>query len=113
MSREKFYPTVSVVKQPIVTTGERVEPNREADTRSFTKLREASGVEIRDWHVYVTDVDALNRLAQVSGEYEGNVDTALTPPRVQYTVQHRARQRKETSLDMGHFSLSSREPTPI
>ena len=65
MSREKFYPTVSVVKQPIVTTGERVEPNREADTRSFTKLREASGVEIRDRHVYVTDVDALNRLAQI------------------------------------------------
>ena len=49
----------------------------------------------------------------VSGEYEGNVDTTLAPPRVQYTVQHRARQRKETSLDMGHFSLSSREPTPI
>ena len=39
--------------------------NREAVTRAFGKLRKAGAVELRDRHIYVTDVDALNRLANV------------------------------------------------
>jgi CRP/FNR family transcriptional regulator len=39
--------------------------NREAVTRALGKLRKAGAVEIRDRHIYVTDVDALNRLAEI------------------------------------------------
>jgi CRP/FNR family transcriptional regulator, cyclic AMP receptor protein len=39
--------------------------NREAVTRAFRKLREAGAVEIKDRHIYVTDVDALNRVAEI------------------------------------------------
>ena len=38
--------------------------NREAVTRAFGKLRNAGAVEIRDRQIYVTDVDALERLAE-------------------------------------------------
>jgi CRP/FNR family cyclic AMP-dependent transcriptional regulator len=37
--------------------------NREAVTRAFGRLRKAGAVEIRERHIYVTDVDTLNRLA--------------------------------------------------
>ena len=37
--------------------------NREAVTRAFRKLREAGAVEIKDRQIYVTDADALERLA--------------------------------------------------
>ncbi len=39
--------------------------NREAVTRAFGRLRRAGTVEIRDRHIYVTDADALNRLAEI------------------------------------------------
>jgi CRP/FNR family transcriptional regulator len=39
--------------------------NREAVTRAFGKLRKAGAVEIRDRHIYVTDVDTLNCLAEI------------------------------------------------
>jgi CRP/FNR family cyclic AMP-dependent transcriptional regulator len=39
--------------------------NREAVTRAFGKLRKAGAVELRERQIYVTDVDALNRLANV------------------------------------------------
>ena len=39
--------------------------NREAVTRAFGKLRKAGAVELRGRRIYVTDVDALNRLANV------------------------------------------------
>jgi CRP/FNR family transcriptional regulator, cyclic AMP receptor protein len=39
--------------------------NREAITRAFGKLRKAGAVEIRDRYIFVTDVDTLNRLAQI------------------------------------------------
>jgi CRP/FNR family cyclic AMP-dependent transcriptional regulator len=39
--------------------------NREAVTRAFGKLRKAGAVEIRDRHIYVTDVDTLNHLAEI------------------------------------------------
>jgi CRP/FNR family cyclic AMP-dependent transcriptional regulator len=39
--------------------------NREAVTRAFGKLRKAGAVEIRDRHIYVTDVDMLNHLAEI------------------------------------------------
>ena len=39
--------------------------NREAVTRAFGKLRKAGAVELRGQRIYVTDVDALNRLANV------------------------------------------------
>jgi CRP/FNR family transcriptional regulator, cyclic AMP receptor protein len=35
--------------------------NRESTTRAFGRLQEAGGVELREGHVYVTDVDALKR----------------------------------------------------
>ncbi len=38
--------------------------NREAITRAFGRLRKAGAVELRDRHIYVTDVDALNCLAE-------------------------------------------------
>jgi CRP/FNR family cyclic AMP-dependent transcriptional regulator len=38
--------------------------NREAITRAFGRLRKSGAVEIRDRHIYVTDVDTLNRLAE-------------------------------------------------
>jgi CRP/FNR family transcriptional regulator, cyclic AMP receptor protein len=38
--------------------------NREAVTRGFGKLRKAGALEIRDRQIYVTDVDALGRLAE-------------------------------------------------
>jgi CRP/FNR family transcriptional regulator, cyclic AMP receptor protein len=37
--------------------------NREAVTRAFGRLRKAGAVEIRDRHIYVTDVDELERYA--------------------------------------------------
>jgi CRP/FNR family cyclic AMP-dependent transcriptional regulator len=37
--------------------------NREAVTRAFGKLRKAGAVELRDRHIYVTDVDELERYA--------------------------------------------------
>ncbi len=37
--------------------------NREAVTRAFRKLREAGAVEIKGRQIYVTDADALERLA--------------------------------------------------
>jgi CRP/FNR family transcriptional regulator len=40
--------------------------NREALTRAMGKLRKAGAVEIRDRHIYVTDVDTLNRFAKFS-----------------------------------------------
>lgn len=39
--------------------------NREAVTRAFGRLRKAGAVEIRERHIYVTDVDTLNRLAEI------------------------------------------------
>jgi CRP/FNR family transcriptional regulator, cyclic AMP receptor protein len=39
--------------------------NREAVTRAFGKLRKAGAVELRGRRIYVTDVDTLNRLANV------------------------------------------------
>src|SRR5215212_287440 len=39
--------------------------NREALTRAFGRLRQAGAVEVRDRHIYVTDADALERLAEV------------------------------------------------
>ncbi len=39
--------------------------NREALTRALGKLRKAGAVEIRDRHIYVTDVDTLNHLAEI------------------------------------------------
>jgi CRP/FNR family cyclic AMP-dependent transcriptional regulator len=38
--------------------------NREAVTRALGRLRKAGVVELRDRHIYVTDVDTLNRLAE-------------------------------------------------
>ncbi len=38
--------------------------NREAITRAFGKLRKAGTVEIRGRHIYLTDADALQRLAE-------------------------------------------------
>jgi CRP/FNR family transcriptional regulator, cyclic AMP receptor protein len=38
--------------------------NREALTRAFGRLRKAGAVEVRDRHIYVTDADALERLAE-------------------------------------------------
>jgi CRP/FNR family transcriptional regulator, cyclic AMP receptor protein len=40
--------------------------NREAVTRAFGKLRKAGAVELRGRRIYVTDVDTLNRLANVA-----------------------------------------------
>jgi CRP/FNR family cyclic AMP-dependent transcriptional regulator len=40
--------------------------NREAVTGAFGKLRRAGAVELRERHIYVTDVDTLNRLANMS-----------------------------------------------
>ena len=37
--------------------------NRESVTRAFRKLREASAVEVKGRQIYVTDADALERLA--------------------------------------------------
>jgi CRP-like cAMP-binding protein len=39
--------------------------NREAVTRAFGRLRKAGAVELRERHIYVTDVDTLNRLAEI------------------------------------------------
>ena len=39
--------------------------NREAVTRAFRKLRKAGAVELRDRQIYVTDVDTLNRHANM------------------------------------------------
>jgi CRP/FNR family transcriptional regulator len=39
--------------------------NREAVTRALGKLRKAGAVEIRDRHIYVTDVDALSCVAEI------------------------------------------------
>ena len=43
--------------------------NREAITRAFGRLRKSGAVELRDRHIYVTDVDTdvdtLNRLAEI------------------------------------------------
>ena len=39
--------------------------NREAFTRALGRLRKAGGVQIKDRHIYVTDVDALNRVAEI------------------------------------------------
>jgi hypothetical protein len=39
--------------------------NREAVTRAFGRLRKAGAAEIKDRHIYVTDVDALNRVAEI------------------------------------------------
>jgi CRP-like cAMP-binding protein len=38
--------------------------NREVVTRAFGRLRKAGAVELRDRHIYVTDADALARLAE-------------------------------------------------
>jgi CRP/FNR family cyclic AMP-dependent transcriptional regulator len=38
--------------------------NREAVTRAWGRLRKAGAVEIRDRHIYVTDADALECLAE-------------------------------------------------
>jgi CRP/FNR family cyclic AMP-dependent transcriptional regulator len=40
--------------------------NREAITRAFGRLRKAGAVEIWDRHIYVTDADALERIAKRS-----------------------------------------------
>jgi CRP/FNR family transcriptional regulator, cyclic AMP receptor protein len=40
--------------------------NREAVTRTFGRLRKAGAVEIWDRHIYVTDADALERIAKRS-----------------------------------------------
>ncbi len=40
--------------------------NREAVTRAFGRLRKAGTVEVRDRHIYVTDADALERIAKRS-----------------------------------------------
>src|SRR5215204_4857770 len=42
--------------------------NREALTRALGRLRKAGAVEIKDRHIYVTDVDALNRAAEIGGK---------------------------------------------
>ena len=39
--------------------------NREALTTALGRLRKAGAVEIKDRHIYVTDVDALNRVAEI------------------------------------------------
>ena len=39
--------------------------NREAVTRAFGKLRKAGAVELRDRQIFVTDEEALNRLAEI------------------------------------------------
>ena len=39
--------------------------NREAVTRAFGKLRKAGAVELRERHIYVTDVDTLKCLANM------------------------------------------------
>ncbi len=41
-----------------------VESNREAVTRAFGRLRKAGAVELRNRQIYVTDAEALNRLAE-------------------------------------------------
>ena len=41
-----------------------VASNREAVTRALGKLRKAGAVEVRGRHIYVTDADALERLAE-------------------------------------------------
>jgi CRP/FNR family transcriptional regulator, cyclic AMP receptor protein len=38
--------------------------NREALTRAFGRLRKSGAVEVRDRHIYVTDADALECLAE-------------------------------------------------
>ena len=38
--------------------------NREALTRAFARLRRAGAVEVRDRHIYVTDADTLEFLAE-------------------------------------------------
>ena len=38
--------------------------NREALTKAFGRLKKAGAVEVRDRHIYVTDADALERLAE-------------------------------------------------
>ncbi len=37
--------------------------NREALTRAFARLRKAGAVELRNRYIYVTDADALERIA--------------------------------------------------
>ena len=44
--------------------GSMVGSNREAVTRAFGKLSKAGAVELRNRHIYVTDAEALNRLAE-------------------------------------------------
>ncbi len=39
--------------------------NREALTRAMGKLRKAGALEVRDRHIYVTDADMLNHLAEI------------------------------------------------
>jgi CRP/FNR family cyclic AMP-dependent transcriptional regulator len=39
--------------------------NREAVTRALGRLRKAGAVETRDRHIYVTNVNTLNRLAEI------------------------------------------------
>ena len=39
--------------------------NREAVTRAFGKLRKAGAVELRNQRIFVTDTEALNRLAEI------------------------------------------------
>jgi CRP/FNR family transcriptional regulator, cyclic AMP receptor protein len=39
--------------------------NREAVTRAFGKLRKAGAVKLRNRQIYVTDAEALNRLAEI------------------------------------------------
>jgi CRP-like cAMP-binding protein len=39
--------------------------NREAVTRALGRLRKAGAVEIKNRHIYVTDVDALSRVAEI------------------------------------------------
>jgi CRP-like cAMP-binding protein len=38
--------------------------NREALTRAFGRLRKSGAVEVRDRHIYVTDADILERMAE-------------------------------------------------
>ena len=40
--------------------------NREAVTRAFGRLRKAGAVDVKDRQIYVTDADALERLAEAS-----------------------------------------------
>ena len=40
-------------------------PRREALTRALGRLRKAGAVEIKNRHIYVTDVDALSRVAEI------------------------------------------------